>query len=377
MRAILAGGGTGGHVIPALAIAQELRTRFDAQVQFIGTARGIENRLVPQAGFELKLVKVGALKSVSVATRLKTMLDLPRAVIDAARILREFRADVVVGVGGYASGPAMLAAALESVPSVAFEPNVVPGLANRIAGTLAAAACVQFEETCKYFRRCKVTGIPVRRDFFAARQPSPEPMGPCAPRMYSGRRPTLLVFGGSQGAKAINRAMIDALPRFREELPNVIIVHQTGERDYQEAQAAYLHAGVSAEVYAFIDDMPDTVARADLLVCRSGASTAAEVMAAGKAAVFIPYPHATDDHQRRNAEALLKAKAALLLPEAELTPDTLVNTVKTLLCDERAKLVKMAEAAKAMSHPNAAYEIAATAARLAGVAEPSAQGRSV
>src|SRR3954468_20857378 len=140
MRAILAGGGTGGHVIPALAIAQELRTRFDAQVQFIGTARGIENRLVPQAGFELKLVKVGALKSVSVATRLKTMLDLPRAVIDAARILREFRADVVVGVGGYASGPAMLAAALESVPSVAFEPNVVPGLANRIAGTLAAAA---------------------------------------------------------------------------------------------------------------------------------------------------------------------------------------------------------------------------------------------
>jgi len=298
------------------------------------------------------------------------MLDLPRAVIDAARILREFRADVVVGVGGYASGPAMLAAALESVPSVAFEPNVVPGLANRIAGTLAAAACVQFEETCKYFRRCKVTGIPVRRDFFAARQPSPEPMGPCAPRMYSGRRPTLLVFGGSQGAKAINRAMIEALPRFREELPNVIIVHQTGERDYQEAQAAYLNAGVSAEVYAFIDDMPDTVARADLLVCRSGASTAAEVMAAGKAAVFIPYPHATDDHQRRNAEALVKAKAALLLPEAELTPDTLVNTVKTLLCDERAKLTKMAEAAKAMAHPNAAYEIAATAARLAGVAEP-------
>src|SRR5690349_14146962 len=327
MRAILAGGGTGGHVIPALAIAQELRTRFDAQVQFIGTARGIENRLVPQAGFELKLVKVGALKSVSLATRLKTMLDLPGAVIDAARMLREFRADVVVGVGGYASGPAMLAAALEGVPSVAFEPNVVPGLANRIAGTLAAAACVQFEETCKYFRRCKVTGIPVRRDFFAARALAPEPMGPCAPRLFSGRRPTLLVFGGSQGAKAINRAMIDALPRFREELPNVVIIHQTGERDYQEAQAAYLHAAVSAEVYAFIDDMPDTFARADLLVCRSGASTAAEVMAAGKAAVFIPYPHATDDHQRRNAEALVRSKAALLLPETELTPDTLVNQV--------------------------------------------------
>jgi len=377
MRAILAGGGTGGHVIPALAIAQELRTRFDAQVLFIGTARGIENRLVPQAGFELKLVKVGALKSVSVATRLKTVLDLPRAVIHSVAFLRDFRADVVVGVGGYASGPAMLAAALEGIPSVAFEPNVVPGLANRIAGTMASAACVQFEETCKYFRRCKLTGIPVRRAFFASRQPAPEPMGPCSPRMYSGRRPTLLVFGGSQGAKAINRAMIEALPRFRDELPNVIIVHQTGERDYQDAQAAYLSAGVSAEVYPFIDDMPDTFARADLLVCRSGASTAAEVMAAGKAAIFVPFPHAADDHQRRNAEALVRANAALLLPESELTPDTLMNQVKTLLCEDRGRLLKMAEAARTMAHPNAAYEIAATAARLAGVAEPSARQTSV
>jgi UDP-N-acetylglucosamine--N-acetylmuramyl-(pentapeptide) pyrophosphoryl-undecaprenol N-acetylglucosamine transferase len=377
MRAILAGGGTGGHVIPALAIAQELRTRFDAQVQFIGTARGIETRLVPQAGFELKLVQVGALKSVSMATRIKTVFDLPRAVLTAARFLRDFRADVVVGVGGYASGPAMLAAAMENVPSVAFEPNVVPGLANRIAGTLASAACVQFEETCKYFRRCKVTGIPVRRDFFAARQPAPEPMGPCIPRTYSGRRPTLLVFGGSQGARAINRAMTEALPRFRDELPNVIIIHQTGERDYQDAQAAYLSVGVSAEVYPFIDDMPDAFARADLLICRSGASTAAEVMAAGKAAVFIPYPHATDDHQRRNAEALVRAKAALLLPESDLTPETLVEHVKSLLCEDRARLARMAEAARTMAHPNAAYEIAALAARLAGVAEPSAQQRSV
>jgi UDP-N-acetylglucosamine--N-acetylmuramyl-(pentapeptide) pyrophosphoryl-undecaprenol N-acetylglucosamine transferase len=191
--------------------------------------------------------------------------------------------------------------------------------------------------------------------------------------MYSGRRPTLLVFGGSQGSKAINRAMIEALPRFREELPNVIIVHQTGERDYQEAQAAYLMADVSAEVYPFIDDMPDTFARADLLVCRSGASTAAEVMAAGKAAIFIPFPHATDDHQRKNAEALVKAKAALLLPESELTADTLVNQVKALLCEDRGRLARMAEAAKAMAHPNAAYEIASTAARLAGVGEPSGQ----
>src|SRR5690242_2171457 len=166
MRAILAGGGTGGHVIPALAIADELRNLYNAEILFVGTARGIENRLVPSAGYRLKLVEVGALKRVSIMTRLKTMTALPRAIMAAAGIIKEFGADVVIGVGGYASGPAMLAAALRRVPSMVFEPNVVPGFANKVAAPFAKAAAVHFEETCRFFKNCEVTGVPVRKAFF-------------------------------------------------------------------------------------------------------------------------------------------------------------------------------------------------------------------
>ncbi len=201
MRVIVAGGGTGGHVIPALAIAQQLRSQYGAQVLFVGTQRGIETRLVPAAGFELHVIEVGALKRVDFATRLKTILDLPRALVESARLVREFRPDVMIGVGGYASGPAMLAAAVLNVPTMAFEPNLVPGVANRIVAPTVSAAAVHFPATCHYFRNCHVTGVPVRREFFSV---------PPRPRTA---RPTLLVFGGSQGAHAINRAVLDALPR--------------------------------------------------------------------------------------------------------------------------------------------------------------------
>jgi UDP-N-acetylglucosamine--N-acetylmuramyl-(pentapeptide) pyrophosphoryl-undecaprenol N-acetylglucosamine transferase len=228
MRAILAGGGTGGHVIPALAIAHELQKRYSAEVLFIGTARGIENRLVPAAGFELRLVKVGALNKVSLKTRMKTLFDLPRAVWDARRILTGFRPDIVIGVGGYASGPAMLAAILNGTPTLAFEPNVVPGFANRMVARKVSGAAVHFEETAQYFRNAEVTGVPVREAFFEiAAQPA------------ANSAPTLLVFGGSQGANAINQAMIQALPELLKQMPNIRIIHQTGERDYNDAQATY------------------------------------------------------------------------------------------------------------------------------------------
>src|SRR5215469_13558913 len=198
MRAILAGGGTGGHVIPALAIARELQQQYGAELLFIGTARGIENRLVPAAGFELRLVKVGALNRVSLTTRLRTMVDLPRSIWEAGRILKEFDTDVVIGVGGYASGPAMAAAIRHGTPTLAFEPNVVPGFANRIVARWVSAAAVHFEETCQYFPNCRVTGVPVRAAFFQIphKPPSPDPI--------------LLVFGGSQGARAINEAMMES-----------------------------------------------------------------------------------------------------------------------------------------------------------------------
>jgi UDP-N-acetylglucosamine--N-acetylmuramyl-(pentapeptide) pyrophosphoryl-undecaprenol N-acetylglucosamine transferase len=355
MRAILAGGGTGGHVIPALAIAHELRARYAAEVAFVGTQKGIETRLVPQAGYELKLIEVGALKNVSAATRLKTLFALPMAVVRSWQMLQEFRPDVVIGVGGYASGPAMLAASLSSIPTVAFEPNVVPGFANRVIAPLVTTAVVHFEETGAYFRRFVVTGVPVRQAFFhLASRPA-------------GDKPTLLVFGGSQGASAINRAVIESLAELAGRVPGLRIIHQTGERDYNSAQAAYLHAPLAAEVAPFIDDMPAAFAKADLLLCRSGASTVAEVTAAGKPAMFVPFPRAADDHQRRNAEALAAHGAALLIPEPELTHERLVEAVARLLNDPAARQ-KMAGAAKAMSHENAAAVIAGIAARLAGAA---------
>ncbi len=355
MRAVLAGGGTGGHVIPALAIAHQLKQDFAADVLFIGTARGMENRLVPAAGFDLRLVQVGALNRVSLATRLRTLVDLPRAVWNASGLLSEFHADVVIGVGGYASGPAMAAAVLRKIATVAFEPNVVPGFANRLIARMVSGAAVQFEQTGHYFRKYEVTGVPVRPAFFEI-----------ASKTGSSTSPTLLVFGGSQGAHAINQAVLEALPRLREKIPNLRVIHQTGERDYNDAQAAYQRTGLNAEVSPFIQDMPAIFAQADLLLCRSGASTVGEVAAAGKPAIFIPFPRAADDHQKVNAQALEHQGAAVLLEEASLTGERLAETVAMLLAD-REQLEKMGRAARQLSHPNAARDIARMAASLAGI----------
>ena len=354
MRALLAGGGTGGHVIPALAIAHELRAVYSAKVIFIGTSRGIENRLVPAAGFQLRLVEVGALKKVSLAKRFQTLTALPAAIFRASKILGEFRPDVVIGVGGYASGPAMLAAALSGVPTLAFEPNVVPGLANRIMAPLVSSAAVHFEQTCRYFARCWVTGVPVRQAFFNL-----PPKPPDCP-------PTLLVFGGSQGAHAINQALMNSLAALIQRVPGIHLIHQTGERDYNDAQTGHLRSRASAEVHPFIENMPEMFARADLLVCRSGASTVAEVTASGKPAIFIPFPHATDDHQLRNAEALERAGAAVMIAEKDLTAERLVASVHDLLCDP-PRLARMSAASRKLAHPHAAREIAMMAGRLAGV----------
>jgi UDP-N-acetylglucosamine--N-acetylmuramyl-(pentapeptide) pyrophosphoryl-undecaprenol N-acetylglucosamine transferase len=355
MRAILAGGGTGGHVIPALAIAQELQRRYQAEVLFIGTARGLENRLVPAAGFPLQLVKVGALNRVSLATRIRTALDLPRAIFAAAGMLNEFQPDVVIGVGGYASGPAMLAAILKHTPTLAFEPNLVPGFANRMVARFVSAAAVHFDQTAEHFRNAVVTGVPVRPAFFQIPK-----------KRYSPGSPTLLIFGGSQGARAINQAVIRSLPELMRRLPGLHVIHQTGEREYNEVQAAYAGIAISSEVHKFIDDMPSFFARADLVLCRSGASTVAEIAAAGKPAIFVPFPRAADDHQRRNAEAMEQAHAAVVLEETRLDEVWLVDTVEALLADP-ARLDRMSDAARAISHPDAAKEIAELVAKVAGI----------
>jgi UDP-N-acetylglucosamine--N-acetylmuramyl-(pentapeptide) pyrophosphoryl-undecaprenol N-acetylglucosamine transferase len=354
MRAILAGGGTGGHVIPALAIAHELEQRYQAEVLFIGTGRGLENRLVPAAGFPLERLEVGALNRVNLATRVKTAFLLPRAIFTAAGILNRFQPDLVIGVGGYASGPAMLAAILKHLPTLAFEPNLVPGFANRVVARFVSAAAVHFDETAEHFRNAVVTGVPVRPAFFEIPRKS-----------YSPHSPTLLVFGGSQGARAINQAMVAALAELTRRLPNLHIIHQTGERDYNEVHAAYAGFARSVEVHKFIDNMPSFFARADLVLCRSGASTVAEIAAAGKPAIFVPFPHAADDHQRRNAEAMEQAKAAVVLEETRLDEVWLGDTICALL-EDPGRLSRMSDAARRMSHPDAAKEISELAAKIAG-----------
>jgi UDP-N-acetylglucosamine--N-acetylmuramyl-(pentapeptide) pyrophosphoryl-undecaprenol N-acetylglucosamine transferase len=350
LRAAIVGGGTGGHVIPALAIARELRERYSAELIFIGTSRGIETRLVPQAGFPLRLVEVGQLKNVSFIRRARTLTNIPGAVLACRRIFAEFQPQVVIGVGGYASGPGMLAAILMRIPTLAFEPNLVPGFANRMVARYVTAAAIHFEETGRFFRNARVTGVPVRQEFFSIPERKFSPPG------------SVLVFGGSQGARVLNQTMTDAIPKWKEL--GIKIRHQTGERDYEKIESAYRQAEFPAQVSKFIDDMPSAFAQADLVVCRSGASTVAEITAAGKPAIFVPFPFAADDHQLKNAEALERAGAGRLIREAELSSDRLGALAADLLGNP-AVLLEMSSNARKLSHPNASREIGEIAYALA------------
>ena len=354
MRVLIAGGGTGGHVIPALAIARELRDRHGAEVRFVGTARGLETRLVPEAGFALELIHVGQLKGVSLGTRLRTLGDLPLGLLRCVGLLRGFKPDVVVGVGGYASGPAMGAAILLGVPTLAFEPNAVPGLANRLVGKRVSAAAVNFAATLAYFKNGRVTGIPVRAEFFEVQ-----------PKTSGARR--LLVFGGSQGARVLNEVMPEVARELLARYADLTIVHQAGGLHGESTAAAYAAAGVVSErlrVQPYLDGMVEEIAAADVILCRSGASTVAELAAAGRASVLVPFAAAADDHQRKNAEVMLEAGAAAMILEAELTPERVVAEVAGLLEDEERRM-SMGEAARMLAHAAAAGEIAGMCVELA------------
>lgn len=352
LRVLIAGGGTGGHVIPAIAIARQLVESDGAEIRFVGTARGMETRLVPAADFPLELVRVGQLNSVSLATRLRTTANLPLGVLNCVRLLRKFRPHVVLGVGGYASGPAMLAAILTGTPRVAFEPNAVPGMANRWIGRWVQAAAVNFADTVPYFRNAQVTGIPVRREFFTLPPRKPDAL------------PHLLVFGGSQGAAALNRVMPQIAAQLLAAVPGLTILHQCGARHLESTQNAYAESPALESQWAhswtiqpFLDDMPRFFVDASLVLCRSGASTVAELAAAAKPSLLIPFPLAADDHQRRNAEVMAKAGAAEILLERELTPARLLQQLTSLLLD-RERLAVMSQKARTLAHPDAVSAIA-------------------
>jgi len=355
LRVLIAGGGTGGHIIPALAVARELVARHSAEILFIGTERGMEIRLVPEAGFRLRLINVGPLKNVSLMTRLRTFTDLPASILACRGLIREFGPGVVFGVGGYASGPGMAAALQMRVPTLAFEPNAMPGFANRLVGKRVQAAAVNFPAAARWFRNAEVTGIPVRPEFFTISTPPPGP-------------PHLLVFGGSQGARVFNQNLPKIVSGLLDEVPGLTILHQSGVRHLESTQAAYTATGAEPSrwrVEPFLNDMPARFAQAHLVMARSGASTVAELAAAGKPALLVPFAAAADNHQKRNAEVMVDAGAASTLDELDLeVPGKLLHALTTLLCSPQT-LAAMASAARTQARPDAAERIADRLAALA------------
>ena len=343
MRVLIAAGGTGGHIYPGIAVAQEIMRRdATSQVHFVGTARGLETRLVPQAGFELSLIESAGLKNVSLGAQMRGVAVLPKSFVSTRRLLRQFQPDVVVGAGGYVSGPVVLTAALMNRPTLVMESNALPGWTNRVLARFVDRAAVSFEQALPYFRgKAKVTGNPVRREFFEI-----------PPKQREPGKFSLLVFGGSQGARAINEAMMAALPL----LPNDLrIKHQTGPADLEKVQAAYAAAGWNerADVRSYIDNMMADFAAADLVLCRAGATTTAELIAAGKASIMVPFPFAADDHQRKNAEALEAAGAARMILQQDLSGDRLAAEIEKLV-QSPVELDRMEEASRKLAHGDAA-----------------------
>jgi UDP-N-acetylglucosamine--N-acetylmuramyl-(pentapeptide) pyrophosphoryl-undecaprenol N-acetylglucosamine transferase len=357
MRMLLAGGGTGGHLFPAVALAQRLlETDSDAGVRFVGTERGIEARVLPQLGLPLDTIEIAGFVGKGPAAKVAVLPLLAKSLRQSRRILDEFRPDVVVGVGGYASGPVLLAALLKRVPTLIHEQNVWPGLTNRLLSRWVKRVCLSSGDSDRFFPRGRtvLTGNPLRRG-----------MENC-PALSSGK-PTLLVFGGSRGARAINEAVTAALPLLEEFRGELEILHQTGAEDLERVREAYHRAGWDpAAVTAFIDDMAGAYARAHLVVCRAGATTMAELIACGRPAIMIPYPHAAADHQSANARALARKGAALMLPQAELSGECLAKLAAGLLRN-RPRLLTMGAAARSLGKPGAADRILKECRAVAGL----------
>jgi UDP-N-acetylglucosamine--N-acetylmuramyl-(pentapeptide) pyrophosphoryl-undecaprenol N-acetylglucosamine transferase len=357
IRVVIAGGGTGGHLYPGIAVARELRRRDpQAHVTFAGTSRGIEARVVPREGFELDVLRSAGLKGASAAALLRGLLLLPLSGLDAWRIISRRSPDLVIGVGGYSSGPVVFAAAMRRIPTLLLEQNAVPGLTNRLLANVVSVAAVTFESTVSYFgKRAIVSGNPVRPEFLSeSLTPGVRTAGP----------PRLLIFGGSQGSHAINVAMVEAAPKLAAHPGGIGITHQTGERDLELVSDGYSRAGVEARVEPFLFSMDREVKAADLVICRAGATTIAELTAAGRPAVLIPLPTAADDHQSKNAQVLAAAGAVEVIEQRALIGSVLADRIISLI-DSPARLAAMSAAARRLARPDATMVIADKAMELA------------
>jgi UDP-N-acetylglucosamine--N-acetylmuramyl-(pentapeptide) pyrophosphoryl-undecaprenol N-acetylglucosamine transferase len=362
LRVVIAGGGTGGHLYPGIAVARELLARRpDATVTFAGTARGIESRVIPREGFELDVIRSGGLKGKSLAHVARGAALIPLGMADAWGIVSRRRPGLVIGVGGYSSGPVVLTAAIRGIPTMLLEQNAVPGLTNRLLARVVRAAAVTYESTTAFFgSKAFVSGNPVRAEFVTGEKPATSERGSEPEDGVA-----VLIFGGSQGAHALNVAMVEAAPTLAGLGLPVRITHQTGERDLDMVRTAYAAAGLSAEVEPFLYDMGRRLAAADVVVCRAGATTLAELMAAGKPSILVPLPTATDDHQRKNAEAMAAQGAADVLLQADATGVALADRIARLARDGAQRQV-MGAAARRLARPDAARVIVDRALALAG-----------
>jgi UDP-N-acetylglucosamine--N-acetylmuramyl-(pentapeptide) pyrophosphoryl-undecaprenol N-acetylglucosamine transferase len=321
MKVIIAGGGTGGHLFPGIAIAEEILRRDQASsILFIGTQRGLEKRVLGNMGFNLHTLDVEGIKGRGIAKALGAILKIPRSLVESYRLIRSFCPDIVIGVGGYASGPAVMTARLMGIKTAIAEQNALPGITNRILGRIVDRIFLTFPETKKWFPEKKTiaSGNPVRAAFLAGIREAGKSAG----------KFTLLIFGGSQGAHSINLAVLDSLTYLTKIKDQLKVIHQTGSADLDSILLNYQSRGIDAEVLPFIMDMAQAFRSADLLICRAGATSIAEITASGKASVLIPFPHAVNDHQTKNAEALVKAGAAVLIREKDISGKTLAETIE-------------------------------------------------
>jgi UDP-N-acetylglucosamine--N-acetylmuramyl-(pentapeptide) pyrophosphoryl-undecaprenol N-acetylglucosamine transferase len=347
----IAGGGTGGHLFPGIAIAEAFLKRNPAnEVLFIGTERGIEKRVLTQMGYQLRTLDVEGIKGRGLMKAAGAFLKIPGSMGQSYRILKDFSPHIVIGVGGYASGPAVLTARLMGMPTAIAEQNALPGVTNRILGHFVKKVFLSFPDTENWFPSGKslVTGNPVRASF---REAVREPV--------AGKRTdrfTLLIFGGSQGAHAINMAVLDALNDLQDIKQRLMIIHQTGNNDYEQVVAAYKSHGFAADVRPFIMDMPDVYKQADLLICRAGATSVAEIAATGKASILIPFAKAVNDHQTKNAEFMVKAGAAEMIAESELNGGKLTEAIR-YLHGQPELIHRMEENAMKLGNWNAADDI--------------------
>jgi UDP-N-acetylglucosamine--N-acetylmuramyl-(pentapeptide) pyrophosphoryl-undecaprenol N-acetylglucosamine transferase len=356
IRVLIAGGGTGGHIYPGIAIAREIRRRHQAaELLFVGTERGLEMKIVPAEGFRLETITISGLKGSGLLKQLKSLLTIPKSLLDARTILRRFQPSVIIGVGGYSSGPPVLMAALMGIPAMLQEQNALPGLTNRLLARVVRKVATAFRECEAYFgNKAVLTGNPVRADF--SQVPG-----------RTGNDPfTLLAFGGSQGAQPINQSVVEALAILQTQLPELRVIHQTGERDYPRIKQMYEAMKMDADVRPFFGDIPKQFAAADLLVCRAGATTLAELTVSGKAAILVPFPQAADDHQRKNAEALAEAGAAEMILQKDLSGPVLAARIRHYF-EHRDRLRQVEQNSRALGRPDATERIVDLVEELSGL----------